>query len=162
VNLAAGVPAPTATPAVPPPPASGATTNGIDAPLPSAAETVTVQNADQALSMDSATLSTVLPGAAAAKKRALRPTSPAAPLPGLPSKLPTAYLVSSGARTLATDATGALFLSLDAGRHWQPVDAAWPGKVAQLKLAHAPAVFQLLTTTGAVWLSPDGIHWQPQ
>ena len=71
-------------------------------------------------------------------------------------------MAQGGARSLAADTAGALFLSVDAGRHWQPVAAAWPGKVAQLRLAPAPSVFQLLTTTGAVWLSPDGLHWQPQ
>ena len=33
---------------------------------------------------------------------------------------------------------------------------------APAKAPPAPALFQLVTTTGAVWLSPDGLHWQPQ
>jgi hypothetical protein len=159
VNLGNGLP----TAAAPAPASSNGAVDGLAAPH-SSAQTVTVQSAD-VLSMDSAdesaAVNATLSGAAMAKKRNLR----AAPLQSseaLPSNLPTTWLVSSGARTLAADTAGALFLSLDAGRHWQPVAAAWPGKVAQLKLAAAPAVFQLITTTGAVWLSPDGLRWQPQ
>jgi len=163
VHLGNGLPAAAAAAPAPKSGSSNGAVDGLAAP-PSSAETVTVQNAD-VLSMDSAaesaTVNATLSGAAMAKQRNLR----AAPLQSseaLPSNLPTTWLVSSGARTLAADTAGALFLSLDAGRHWQPVAAAWPGKVAQLKLAAAPAVFQLITTTGAVWLSPDGLHWQPQ
>jgi len=108
----------------------------------------------------------------------------------LPSNLATTVTVSSGARTLAADTAGALFLSLDAGHHWQPVARQWNGRIAQLRLAPArtppatltldgnaaddskpaaaaapklpasPPEFQLITAAGAVWLSADGLHWQ--
>ena len=157
VRLGAGLPAQTAAGA-PAPTESNAAADALAAP-PSASETVTLQqSADEALSMDSSQINGTLRARAMAKERTLAPASLAA----LPSALPTTWLVSSGPRTLAADTAGALFLSLDAGRHWQPVTTAWPGKVVQLKLASAPAVFQLITTTGAVWLSTDGLHWQPQ
>ena len=158
VTLGSGSPAPSAAPA-PPPTAASVTTADALAALPAAAQTVTVQSTP-ALDAEPVHLANGLTMDAAAHKRASQAplTSPAE----LPSKLPAAASVSSAARTLAADTAGALFLSVDAGRHWQPVAAAWPGKVAQLRLAPAPSVFQLLTTTGDVWLSPDGLHWQPQ
>jgi hypothetical protein len=122
----------------------------------------------------------------------------------LPSKLPAAEVVSSGTHTLAADSAGTLFLSRDAGRHWKPVAAQWPGKVTRLRLTPAAAqqggleqldrdqssasaaantaadtiqlpsaapaaakspapvmVFQLVTDSGAVWVSSDGLLWKP-
>lgn len=56
----------------------------------------------------------------------------------LPSNLDTVTTISNGHQTLAADTTGTLFLSLDAGRHWTPVDQQWTGKAIQLSL-FAPA-----------------------
>jgi hypothetical protein len=143
VNLgSAAAPPPTAKPAAP----------------ASAAETVTVESA-AALTTESDSLATSLPAATMAKQRSLAPKSPTS----LPSKLPTTWLVSSSPRTLAADAAGALFLSLDYGRRWTAVTPQWPGKIAQLRLAPTPpALFELITTTGTVYISPDGLHWQPK
>ncbi len=52
----------------------------------------------------------------------------------LPSNLATATTISNGHQTLAADTAGALFLSLDAGHHWAPVDQQWIGKAIQLSL----------------------------
>jgi hypothetical protein len=57
----------------------------------------------------------------------------------LPSSLATTTTISNGHQTLAADTTGALFVSLDAGRHWTPVDHQWTGKAVQLSLV-APAL----------------------
>jgi hypothetical protein len=59
----------------------------------------------------------------------------------LPSNLATVTTVSNGHQTLAADTAGTLFLSLDAGRHWTPVDQQWKGKAIQLSLV-APAPSQ--------------------
>jgi hypothetical protein len=59
----------------------------------------------------------------------------------LPSNLATATTISNGHQTLAVDTAGALYLSLDAGRHWTPVDQQWTGKAIQLSLV-APALPQ--------------------
>lgn len=59
----------------------------------------------------------------------------------LPSNLATLTTISNGHQTLAADTAGALFLSLDAGRHWTPVDQQWTGKAIQLSLV-APALSQ--------------------
>jgi hypothetical protein len=59
----------------------------------------------------------------------------------LPSNLATATTISNGHQTLAADTAGALFLSLDAGHHWTPVNQQWTGKAIQLSLV-APAQSQ--------------------
>jgi hypothetical protein len=57
----------------------------------------------------------------------------------LPSNLATATTISNGHQTLAADTAGTLYLSLDAGRHWTPVDQQWTGKAILLTLV-APAL----------------------
>ena len=110
-----------------------------------------------------------------AKARSLRP---------LPSKLPIATTVSSGALTLAADLAGTLFISQNSGEPWQAVEPQWQGKVVRLALAPqatnqlalqkqqaetkdstekivvAPSSFQLTTEAGVVWVSEDGMHWR--
>jgi len=56
----------------------------------------------------------------------------------LPSKLPAASVLHSSSRTLALDTAGALFLSLDNGKHWTAVISQWPGKAVQISLAPSP------------------------
>jgi hypothetical protein len=157
---------------------------------------VTVTQPTQSVTVESAQVESAMPLRAMAAMQSVRPA-----LPPLPSKLPVAAVVSSGSRTLAADSAGALFLTLDAGRHWKRVAAQWPGKVTQLRLAPAAAqlggleqldrdqasaaaaadtisppvaapapakspapvaAFQLVTDSGAVWVSSDGLHWQPK
>jgi Putative zinc-finger len=52
----------------------------------------------------------------------------------LPSNLATVATISNGHQTLAADTAGTLYLSLDAGHHWTPVDQQWTGKAIQLSL----------------------------
>jgi hypothetical protein len=109
----------------------------------------------------------------------------------LPSNKPTASQLNSGVRTLALDSAGALFLSLDHGKHWTAVTTQWSGKAVRLSFAASPARlyqvqpqqsqaastgmaqqsqqapiptagFELTTSTGAVWLSTDGLIWHPK
>jgi hypothetical protein len=176
---------------------------------PSAAETVTVESA-AALGTETARGNTALADEARvtdtlatekkSRQRSVAPSSQIAALAAparapLPTNLATTVTVSNGTRTLAADTAGALFLSLDSGRHWQPVTPQWNGRVAQLRLAPArntptappppltldatssddskpaaaapklppaPLEFQLVTAAGTVWISTDGLHWQPK
>jgi hypothetical protein len=98
-------------------------------------------------------------------------------VPALPSKLAATTTAVSKGRMLALDQAGSLFLSHNAGRHWKKVKPVWPGTIAQLGLAEpadsaevqtteikgktAP-LFRITTSTGAVWLSDDGVHWRPR
>lgn len=108
-----------------------------------------------------------------------------APRP-LPSKLPIATTVSSGALILAADSAGTLFVSKNGGEPWQAVEQQWQGKVVRLALAPqaidqiaskkqqtetkdstdnrvvAPSSFQLTTEAGVIWVSEDGMHWRQQ
>ena len=53
----------------------------------------------------------------------------------LPSKKPAANMLHAAGRTLALDTAGALFLSLDLGKHWIAVAAQWSGKAVQISFA---------------------------
>jgi hypothetical protein len=102
---------------------------------------------------------------AGSEPRRRKAVSPPEPRP-LPSKLPATITVTSGKVMLAVDATGALFLSRNAGKGWKAVKPAWPGKVVHLislgEPSQAPAaVFQLTTDSDSTWLSRDGNHWYP-
>lgn len=96
-------------------------------------------------------------------------------VPALPSGLPAATIVARKRQMLALDQAGALFLSRNAGKHWKKIKPAWPGAIAQLGLAaqagstdlqsreaaeKTAPLFQITTTTGAVWLSGNGVHWR--
>lgn len=61
--------------------------------------------------------------------------APAPALAPLPSHRPLATSAAQGARTLALDADGALFLSVDFGRHWTAVQVPWKGNAASLVTA---------------------------
>lgn len=97
----------------------------------------------------------------------------------LPSRLPVAFSVSLGKRTLSLDGAGSLFLSRNAGKSWKKVHPQWTGKAVRIDLTAAePAkakdkieasgaesarsLFQLTTDSGAQWASKDGAHWRPQ
>jgi len=93
----------------------------------------------------------------------------------LPSKLPIATTVSSGASILAADSAGTLFVSKNGGESWQAVEQQWQGKVTRLALAPqaeakdatdnrvvAPSSFQLTTEAGVIWVSDDGMRWRQQ
>jgi hypothetical protein len=106
-------------------------------------------------------------------------------------KLPNGQLAVSTAtalpRILAIDAAGNLFLSADAGAHWQSVPSQWTGHAIKLRLQGEPThnapvtdaatpdsvqkasaaltaapstpVFELVTNEGKLWSSTDGMTW---
>lgn len=89
-------------------------------------------------------------------------------LPGGASPLSA---TSAGRRTLAIDTTGALFLSEDSGKHWQPIKSQWTGRavLVRAKLTGQPNAmlsleqqshFELVTDKLQTWSSPDGITWK--
>jgi hypothetical protein len=70
-------------------------------------------------------------------------------------------------RTLAVNPAGALFLSEDAGLHWEPVAQQWTGRAIEVRAtkaagdAAAPALaFELMNETGLAWTSADGKVWK--
>jgi len=70
-------------------------------------------------------------------------------------------------RTLAVDPTGALFLSEDAGLHWEPITQQWTGRVLEVRATKpasdpaAPALgFELMNEAGLTWTSMDGKVWK--
>jgi len=52
----------------------------------------------------------------------------------LPSNLPVLSTVSNGPQMLAIDSQNALFVSKDAGRHWEAVKSQWPGHAVRVSL----------------------------
>lgn len=136
-----------------------------------AAQTVTVTNASAMVdTVDAATLQTKV-------------------LPKLPSKLPALSIVSNAHRQLAIDTAGALFRSEDAGVTWQPVPVQWTGRAVKIALnpppnarlfaknagalatppagakpaatpPAQPAIFELTTDSGGLWISADGKSWK--
>lgn len=74
-------------------------------------------------------------------------------------------------RTLALDQDGALFLSLDAGNHWEAVVRQWTGHAVAVHAAQgsgAPAsatsgpAFEVVNDSNQVWVSADGRTWTAQ
>lgn len=93
----------------------------------------------------------------------------------LPSGAPAVSTVAARHHLLAVDGAGALFLSDDSGKGWQPILQQWTGHAKELRLLPAPAampqasalatpsapsaVFELITDAAAVWTSGDGKTW---
>ena len=89
----------------------------------------------------------------------------------LPSGRAALSSADSGGRTIALDANGALFLSEDSSRKWEPVKAQWTGKavlVRALQVHASPSTvfaieqtprFELVTDTLQTWVSADGKMW---
>jgi hypothetical protein len=97
-------------------------------------QTVDATSAAPAIQTENSTLTVGVLGAAAALPPVV--SSP------LPSKLPTKVRISNGHETLAADAAGGLFLSQDAGVHWQKIKQQWSGKVAMIVLTSNGAAKQ--------------------
>ena len=60
--------------------------------------------------------------------------------------------ISNGARTVAIDARGAVFVSKNGGKHWDAVSTAWAGRPVQVSLAGAAdegRMYSLRATTTA-------------
>jgi hypothetical protein len=143
----------------------------------STTETVEVSSAAAPIQTEPVTTNSMIPLRMAARR------SPAA---ALPSNLPSVATISNGRQMLAADSIGGVFVSVDGGRHWKPVVQQWPGKAVQLGLVRpvpaAPAsedasavsganasgtaaalsTFQLITDSGAAWISQDGTIWKPR
>lgn len=178
-----------ATPRMEPPaasvPAAGASSSASlgDAVPQSSNETVTVQ-ADslrmQPQTVHGALYAPVAPRASAGLAEAKKPG-----LTMLPGGLPLVSTAAAGRTTLAIDAVGALFLSSDLGKTWEPVEATWKGKATKVRLAQ-PAqgafgvgghlfkgakeksangvstlnvLFEIVNDKNDVWISADGKTW---
>ena len=102
----------------------------------------------------------------------------------LPSGLPAVSMAQAGHRTLAIDEAGTLFLSVDAGNHWETVTQQWTGRAVEVRTetkysasaapaARAPvnsssdagaapspaSFFEILNDKNQAWLSTDGESW---
>jgi hypothetical protein len=60
----------------------------------------------------------------------------------LPSKRLAASRISNGFQTLAIDSAGDLFLSKDAGVHWQHIAQQWTGRAIKVNLTTPAAAKQ--------------------
>jgi hypothetical protein len=142
-------------------------------PMGSASETVTVQAENQPAP------TTPAPSAqlSYARKLELSPTaigelkkSPKFLLPNGAEALSTA---SATGRVIAIDTKGALFLSIDGGKHWQAVATQWTGRAVLVRNTQAvpqTAVLQAVPSTHfelvndklQTWVSTDGKIWTAQ
>ena len=102
----------------------------------------------------------------------------------LPSGLAAVSMAEARHRTLAIDEAGTLFLSVDAGNHWETVTQQWTGRAVEVRTetkysasaapaARAPAnsssdagaapapasFFEILNDKNQAWLSTDGESW---
>jgi hypothetical protein len=102
-------------------------------------------------------------------KRAMAPAPALAGIGGF--KLPNGAMAVSAAvtphRTLAIDRTGELFLSEDAGLHWELIAQQWTGRAIEVRKTWAagnagdqPAAFELINEAGLTWISVDGRGWK--
>jgi hypothetical protein len=82
----------------------------------------------------------------------------------LPSGLAAISTATARQHTLAIDPAGALFLSEDAGKHWEPVARQWAGRAITVRVQAGTggAVFQLTNIGGSTWASADGKTWTAQ
>jgi hypothetical protein len=119
-----------------------------------AAVSHTPKQAAPATSFDIGTQKTIV-GSAASRD---------ANLPKLPSGLAAVSTATARQRTLAIDLAGALFLSEDAGKHWEPVARQWTGHAITVRVQTgvSGAVFQLTNISGSTWVSADGKIWTAQ
>lgn len=58
----------------------------------------------------------------------------------LPSHLPVLSLATQARRMVAIDTHNAVFLSMDAGKHWKAIQAPWPGRAVRASLVEFPAL----------------------
>jgi hypothetical protein len=91
----------------------------------------------------------------------------------LPSGLAALSMATEATRTLALDTAGALFLSDDGGKHWQPIPAQWTGRALLVRTrpigTQAPPSqagqttrFELVNDKQQSWISYDGKTWTPE
>ncbi len=88
----------------------------------------------------------------------------------LPHGTSALSVATNGGHTIAIDATGAMFLSEDAGKNWVPIARQWTGRAILVRTrqtaagagaAPAPPIngFELVTDTLETWESQDGKTW---
>jgi hypothetical protein len=86
---------------------------------------------------------------------------------GLPSGLAAVSTAMAQQHALAIDQAGTLYLSEDAGSHWEPVARQWTGRAVAVRFrpalnGNAAAKFEISNDQGTVWVSADGRTWQAQ
>jgi hypothetical protein len=93
---------------------------------------------------------------------------------GLPSGLVAVSRASSQQNVLAVDKDGGVFLSTDAGGHWESIGRQWNGKAVAVRTApqiqeaatggakSSQVGFELVNDQGQVWVSADGRNWNPK
>jgi hypothetical protein len=91
----------------------------------------------------------------------------------LPNGRKPVSIATAQHRTLALDQTGALFLSLDSGSHWEAVARQWTGRAITVRIrqgnvnaatpesaSSAPwPAFEVVNDNHQVWVSTDGMTW---
>ena len=87
----------------------------------------------------------------------------------LPSGLAAVSTASALHRLLAIDASGALFLSEDAGKNWKLVPRQWTGLPIEIRArpgfsasTESAGTLELKNDGGLVWVSTDGMTWTMQ
>ena len=82
-------------------------------------------------------------------------------------------MASAPNRAIALDTAGALFLSEDGGKHWQPIPTQWTGRPVLVRtrpLRTQPSAlagvqimrFELVNDKLQTWVSIDGKLWTAQ
>jgi hypothetical protein len=90
---------------------------------------------------------------------------------GLPSGLAAVSTAAAQHSLLAVDKAGNVFLSEDAGSHWESVARQWNGRAVAVRTqaavkanasgaAASEAGFELVNDQGQVWASADGNTWK--
>jgi hypothetical protein len=91
----------------------------------------------------------------------------------LPNGLGVLSVASQGSCFIALDTAGAMFLSEDAGKHWQPIQTQWTGRALLVRtrpvgtqngaLRAPPTLrFELVNDKLQTWISYDGKIWTAQ
>jgi hypothetical protein len=91
----------------------------------------------------------------------------------LPSGLGALSMASEVGRNVALDTAGAMFLSEDGGKHWQPIQTQWTGRALLVRTRpvgtqngalRAPQTlrFELVNDKLQTWISYDGKTWTAQ
>jgi hypothetical protein len=91
----------------------------------------------------------------------------------LPNGTSALSVATSQGHTIAIDATGALFLSEDAGKSWVPIARQWTGRAFLVRTREVPPVpgvasaqqvvgFELVNDKLETWASQDGKTWVAQ
>ena len=93
----------------------------------------------------------------------------------LPNGKISVSMAELGRKALTVDKAGVLYVSDDAGAHWDQVAPQWSGraiavrvkqvpggKTTALEPASFPAVFELANEDGLAWMSADGRSWKAE